>query len=629
MPTNTSVHVIKAWAAVNANDIITLIGGDPLLSATWLYAQVQLSNKGLINPQGDIILDLASFTLDWGVNEIPQANLAVAAGREVNSGIPSAMHYLISVFRQRIPVYVWCEIARTYGPNNNDPFTGTPFLAFAGKTTGAGFRTNFGSAEFVITAAHWLVDLTTSSTVSASSSPTNPHQISYDSAMPIFRTAGVTPADTPLVQWGAILGGAVGVDFWGFDSGPPIQGQTTQNSTKGLRGALALLASDNRFNWKQILYQNPNCGAARSTSGHINDSAMAALRQFEPLPGPVDPLNPGNIGPGTYYSSVPLVMRANLLINATAAQSMAYEVASTSTQNLASTTFWDKLVGDWAPRFLFAVVPLVDRALIVPYCPGLRASTGSGSQIQVQVGGAIRASEIDYFEFMTSIPRPLRGIGLFVTKASGSGAFGHDSANVKIQQQTGFSTGALYDTCQDGVILFKDAPAWITNTFLPNNYTRGSTVAQQVPTNQSPAGHIPPQVDAMAPAFANLWTEYAHMLYVQEVLRHRQVRMGGKLRFDIAPGTLVSMQVPQDLFVSRVLSGQAPNSTGPLPPPQVLYGTVIRVTISVNCESQKASTNFHIAHVRDAQEDLDNRFSVQSHPVWAVDWRGAKLVDNV
>jgi len=108
----------------------------------------------------------------------------------------------------------------------------------------------------------------------------------------------------------------------------------------------------------------------------------------------------------------------------------------------------------------------------------------------------------------------------------------------------------------------------------------------------------------------------AQYFYAQEMLRGRFAVVQGKLRFDLAPGTNVTIRNAEPLFLENdQLSQDA-------------VASIIRVGIVMNAESGQAGTSFQLEHVRTARENEDLRTSVPSHPLYTQFYTGAPLLHD-
>ena len=114
----------------------------------------------------------------------------------------------------------------------------------------------------------------------------------------------------------------------------------------------------------------------------------------------------------------------------------------------------------------------------------------------------------------------------------------------------------------------------------------------------------------------NLLDRYAESVYVHEALKSRQGSLTGKLRFDIAPGSIVRIEVAGDAFVPKDRLGEA------------LFANIIRVTISIDANAQKAFTSFNLSHVRTEDENTEAGMAVDRHPLYDAVWTGTSLSDE-
>lgn len=559
-----------------------------------------MATAGTDDPEVHVAqLDISALALDHGVNEIPQCSLAVALGRRMDDvSLLSPMHFIIDSVKAQIPAKVYVQAEHTAGTAFED-WPAEPFLVFDGLTMHSGFQKVFGQAAFTLLLSHWLVKLSFSSTLSRVSSPTNPMDISFDAAMrdPIS-AGGKKLADSALTMIQTTLGtaGVVRSDLWGFrDPG---------GEAGGILEFMAALAGKNYFNDKAIIAQlgqqcdpNNQLNRARNKRPDINNGALDALDRFEP-----------RATSGGYVDGVPLALKPSF--DATSvAQRMAAQIAHETPASLAKFTFWDKLVGQYAPNFLFAVIPLVTKALVVPAVAGLRQDGGAKSY------KIVYAREFDFFQMAGSVPRPVRGVGLLLERGVAAGGILSAGGRQPVR-----NSGALYDTCSDGVTIFKEAPPWLANITMANFETAEAVLKNAIPNNMA---------DVIVPAFQRpiqqetqnrlLWQAFAQTLYVNEVLRYRQARLSGKVRFDIAPGSSIAIEVPADRFVAEAVN--------PGGDPDFLYGQVTRVTTMLNSENCKGSTAYQLNYLRNETEDTLDKYSVADHPVWKTPWYGAPLVD--
>ena len=104
-----------------------------------------------------------------------------------------------------------------------------------------------------------------------------------------------------------------------------------------------------------------------------------------------------------------------------------------------------------------------------------------------------------------------------------------------------------------------------------------------------------------------LYNRWAQAVYHTEMLRGRQGALVGKLRFDIAPGSVVRIAGSPERFLGAEDALAA-----------TWVGYVERVVVAINSEDPQASTSFEFSHLRTEEENEDEsgRFSLSQHPLY-------------
>jgi hypothetical protein len=633
-----------ANALGDANAISAILGTSllPKTQSTKLSALVtQALQTGLLTLLGNIVipLDVVHASTHFGVSEIPGCVLSLALGRRMDDpSIVSVSTFLSQSLKSQIHMKVWATAQATSGraddwPTNPDG-TPRPFMIFDGLTVQAGFRTMFGAAEYTVFLTHWLADLNFSSILSRSSSPANVPDLSYDAAMGFWMnpSAGFVDGAVSAAQATMGLASVVGADFWGLSLnatqkvnvfGITVFGGISQG---GLKAFLQMVSSVDRFNWR-LLQQRAGTNLCPTTGlpPQSNAEALAALARFEPFGGQAGGMAAlqtalldfqGNwlqlapaqqqllLNDAGYTYGVPLPLGADTALPQHSSN-IARAVSAETPRTLANTTLWDRLVGVYAPEFAFAVVPMVDRALVVPFTPGLRT-----------VWKTITAQEYSEFEHAVTTPRPIRGVALLMDYQLANGGAVNGGALRNLP-----AGGAVYDTCRDGLVLLKRGPGWLASVVFPTG-DAPTKATGETQTNKSGKGNGAAGNNSVVPdPLGTLATNYCRALYLQEVLRHRQVRLTGRVRFDVAPGSSLAIEVVNEPFVNAL----AAQVTGKPAGPSYLYGTVLRVSTHLNAETQQAATNFQLGFVRDGAENADDSTSTNAHPVWRLPWTGAPL----
>jgi len=179
--------------------------------------------------------------------------------------------------------------------------------------------------------------------------------------------------------------------------------------------------------------------------------------------------------------------------------------------------------------------------------------------------------------------------------------------------------GGCYDTGDKmGVTLYIPAPRWLAGvSFAGGPEASGLQQNTPVPTSTTPTATGPAAAPAPDPNINQLYQAFAHSHYVASTLRGRTGPLSGKLRFDIAPGSIVQVHRDPELFLAGVDQLA-----------QDYYACVSRVTIAINAEARMASTSFALSHMRTAAENDDDRYSVTAHPLFGSSvFTGAPLID--
>jgi hypothetical protein len=557
-----------------------------------------------------VTIELINVNLDYAVNEIPTATVSAAVGFNARSpNVVSAVHWIADYLKLFVAASIWVKVKPTYRSGDlfyNYRFPSEPFRVFDGWIIGSACNRTDRGAEYNLQLSHWLSNLNFSSCLSRSSSPQNPGQTSFEPSLPdITSTGGVSPGGNRHASYiTKLLPELVNTpvvfnDLWGNTSNtaatpPVVKGLDTSlftGGTQGIKGWFTRLCLEDRINWNQ--FATALCGGEVPTPQLTkNVEALAALRRIEPL----------TVG---YIDGVPLGLKASLGSSNIAAQ-ISTALSMQFPDSLANSTLWDKLVGEFGSELLFAVVPQVEKALVVPFNPGLRTYWTT-----------VYANEFTSFRHQQHIPRPLRGVGLFIGKEFASGG------SMSLERAPVYNNiGAYYEnpSRRNGMVVFKRAPRWLSTVLLPyRNQTAGKVLLGSAYFSSS----ADPKLKEKAPAkkfeeASTIWCQYARALYIQEVLRGRIAELSGRLRFDIAPGSMIRLEVPEDQFVLQRMGKN----------PSFGIAQVIRVSITINSEARQCGTAFQLSFYRDESENRDNSYSIDTHPIWKNNWVGAPLVNH-
>jgi len=319
-----------------------------------------------------------------------------------------------------------------------------------------------------------------------------------------------------------------------------------------------------------------------------NDRAIEALKRIE--------------GPGSgdcsknYKWGVPLAFLG--LGVPLIAESVAAAVTDSAVESYANTTFWSKLVENFCPLFNMAIVPMVDSAILIADTPSYN----------VDYWKTLGPDDCDSFDETSAEERPLRAVAVAGNYGSIAGAA---SGPVNDPRLIGgcYVAGSVEET--DGVVLVVAPPKWLESLHKSGDsppYNTGLQSNAATPTSYTSRKGVDPD-DPAYNGFVNqankMYVQYAHAVYVANMLRGRVGSTAGRLRFDIAPGSCVKLPQSRERFID--------NNDDLV---EDRYANVSRVTISINCESGQAGTSFQMTHIRSETENKSFRSSVNRHPLF-------------
>lgn len=595
---------------------------------------------------GDIVcFEILSFQSEFELNSIPTAIVNIALGRRADDvDVVSAIHYYVDDFKIQLPATVWCQAK--VGETSTGPcplcMPTEPFVVFEGYVTGTGFRRSTSNTELSLSLTHWLTDLNFSSCTAKQSHPLNPAQI-YNPINHVMTEElsggsfldGVQPTvigQELAIQFFNAL--TLTSDFWG---GEQIVGPDGYLPS-GLKDYFLALTRMQRINANQIVNLSGADTSFDAVLPELNWEACRALQRFEPnakVPA-------HGIDEEGYVLGVKLAMEDNPTLSSHIADAIATAVGTESLDVASTMTLWDKLAGQFHAEYRYAVVPTVLKALVVPFTPGLRGEMVDGEETLVH--RVLLAAHYESIEFSSIVPRPLRGVGIFMGRKFNAGASFDKKAGISYR-----SFGGWFDKMtkinpgdpepdpryKEGLILFKEAPNWLNNLAPGWPYAADSTGKNNtVKTTTSPDAGAPTTEDSQKEILENaadtIWNQYARSLYVDEILKNRQGVITGPVRFDIAPGSTLKVEVAEDKFVQNVLFPGIPSEE--LCDSQYTkfyYCAVLRVSTAIDCQNARAYTTFYVAHIRDYNENQDNSTSIEEHPLWSkCQWAGCVLVQD-
>jgi hypothetical protein len=348
------------------------------------------------------------------------------------------------------------------------------------------------------------------------------------------------------------------------------------------------IASQDRINKEQI----PG-GATK------NDSALKALERMAP--------GGGKDGDDCYVeTSIDLADVNGEVIAENIRQALYRETYESWSQ----VTLWGKLIGEWVPSFFLGLVPRVEDAIVIPFTPGLREEFKS-----------IKTSEYNFTSIEATMPRVPRAVGIFHTVQQLTGL---NAAFDSTKSSPGLAGYFEPDGAEDGLVILKDAPGWLTDDVLvwlksKNTTGSGKQDGEVIGTAMHP-GEGPDEAgipaDDTRESMGSILNNFAQQWYIVEMLKGRQGEISGKLRWDIAPYSTIKLEALGERFT--------PGDQLASP----MWGTVMRVSTQINSEQSRGATAFSIAHIRNEAENGDDKTSIDSPPLYTNKFTGCSLADG-
>jgi len=514
------------------------------LNPNYVHTKFKLRAKiAGIDFSDDIVAISASFPL----NTIPTASITVAVGQKARGGGIAKIHLARATFKPRDPVEVFLTITPTAG--KTEKMESGEIKIFEGFLVSVGYQRSHNSANYVINVVHWLDDLNNSSALNGKWFPNAPFLMAQNAAFEALQTSsGNVWSPVPII-----------------DANEQII--TESNISQNLWGDVIKPIFKTMAGWK-------------TSSNDPNDAALKALDRM-PAEAP------------SFDGAAKLSLDISG-VGLNAEMSIRQALTKDSAESFAYTTFWSTLVGDYASQFFFAVSPCIDKAYVIPFFGGLKFS-GNDKLV-------IRADDYSYANFNSTMHQLIENVTVFWPAQMDPML--HLGGDMQSSDKFSTPSGQWPDvgTAQQprqGLKLFKDLPSWLANTSPwpimcgpttgEGGKRPGDCLAPQTGESNLPAGWKKPAelADAM---YNEVCTRFAKHFYHTEFLSQRYGEMSGKLRFDIAPGSIIKIELPDA-------------EIGPLTARESLIAAVTKVSYAINAERSLAGTSFDLSYIRTTTED--------------------------
>lgn len=530
------------------------------------YIYTDMSAKQSLTLEvGKNVYEVVQFSSSWAANEIPTAAVMLAIGRDARTRKKATVHGAAGKLKQMEKATVWFEPRGEYDRDSNWP-KGRRKI-FEGYFTGFAYRKISGKVTVIGNLIHWLAALGFSSCLTRNGHVSNPTSLNAAAVLESLLDSGAGEGNyiASLVP-SELAADSVSADLW----------VAMKNIFCGLAKVDAMPTG-----------RDADCSGAGSYGK--NDVALEALRRIE---------GPGKGCRKAYKYGVPLKLVTEGV--PTIEDAIAHALGAETIEGCSATTFWDKLTSQFCPMFGMAVVPMVNSAIVVADTPAFNGAFWK----------EIKADDYDSYDMTRELHRPLRAVGVIAAWDSPTKA-GVTEPGDELPVIGGCHAEDSVSPA-DGAIIYVASPTWLRVLNTQPHYVGHTTGLNKeepsktatTPKGSEPAG--PPTPDGMGANVGKLYSRYAHDVYVNQMLRGQGGSFSGKLRFDIAPLSLLKINATSEKFIG---AGQDDLAV-------TIYGCVQRVTVAINAEAGMAGSTFQLSHVRTETENGQTRTSVKEHPLF-------------
>jgi len=549
----------------------------------WVYTDLSEPDTLRLIIDGEAY-EVAQVVTSFARNEIPTASCLLAIGRSTkNLENRARIHETAPTLTSMLP----CTIE--FHPRGFVDTEGTEWpegakVIFDGYFQGFSYQKLNGRVQVVAQLIHWLSDLGATSAFSSVSHPRNPSSLVFSAlagnARPTRGSGGSGLAATVAKYVGyTVIRDRVSEDLW-----------------SAIKGFLCAIA--NHEGWDPV-------GGGGCLFGHrmtTNDKAITALKRIE---GETDD---ECSMPYQFGRALPLFTGGLRQIP----QGVADAFGNIPTANFANHTLWDILVGHLCPMYGMAVIPMVDRAIIVADTPGFQQNWTP----------EITPNEYNSVNYNPKIAKPLRGVALAVGVQSRTGGSFTDRSPVAEDLGGCYLSTAPEDAT--GTIMVVPPPPWLISAAkagidFKKPPEQGTGNPMPTATSRDAVGSEPDEAPTSRFRDLNtIYSRYARKVYLDNNLRTRTGSTSGILRFDIAPGSHLKLLGDTEGFIGGEDELAA-----------TLFGDVSRVTVAINSEARQAATSYQLMHIRTEKENQEERTSVGTHMLFDDNVvTGAPLVED-
>jgi hypothetical protein len=528
---------------------------------------------------GVMILDqcpVAHATMNFALHGVGTATFILATGTHAETQKLAPIHTVADKIDSQVLVSCYMIVDGWY--NENTPWPqNKAFRIWDGVSSGLNFTLNRQTLSLQLGSTHWLSRLDMASVAAG-----NILKGSCDSFTSTFGVEVLGAGNLMAAQSALTLMDGVDIpnsDFWENIVKTMLLGLADKSNGKIRAGAQ---------NWVEtFLRLNSGC-ANRSTTKkepEIGNAEAAHIikNRFNDTKHIVKGVLKGDF-PNTFHAAD--IHRSYLDV-----------VAQIIGGRFGSSTALEKIYG-CAQTFMYNIIYNVESATNAPHVPVLTSS---------KLWRTLNANEYTTIRGSSFTPPEIAGVGIYGQEYTGLFDRSQDSGPIRPDEQ--FIIGA-FKASDRGKILMLDAPPYLFPQ-IRQDWNQKTLRNAQSATGAPTSSKQPPGIDKdVNNAINKVGCMYARLRYFDAVFSMRTAMISGKLRFDIAPGSMIRLK-------NAHISLPQFNTTE-------LFATVEAVTVVIDAQDGHAITNIALSHLRTKKED---DYAPDAHPFFQVKpWIGSPLV---
>lgn len=547
------------------------------------YYYVQVRARAVI---GSDTVSITSLDLTYELDRMPHATLTIPLGRQVNPealGGVAASEGVITNLLPFEPVKVYLTLVAKDGRDapasaGHSGFPDGEFLAFTGYVSGIGeSKESMGRAASLVVAAYGQ-PVTLSGSSQLITGMVEP-ATSQTGAMPIVCKMGNEGAARIAINEALLKEAPAPMnDLWAL----------------GMKQLMKIMvkASDA---WAKEANEVVDNSFAAIGLNRINLNKALPAAPLSLLRYAVDPLG--------LASALHRTMTNVLYMNWAAYESQ--------------TNLWTALQG-FREHFFFHFVPAVEEDAVAPITfalsgePFVTLNPSEYYLLKTEIAMGEGPESARYYSYMGSVALTLEGGGWQPSPWQ---------KEDMVSKPLGFAYVRNMPKGTKGRFHMHPAPAWLLPPGAPgsSSLNTGDGGCPDASNPEASGGGGETASGGSQAALENQFIEsglgdaVAGSVLYDNLFDHRSMTVAGRLRFDVAPGSLMRVNTVGEKFTGRK---------------DTLFGHVRSVRIEVGEVAgggSYARTTFDVGHVRSDSEHKD--LTVEAHPLYQVGWRGGKLVD--